>query len=77
MRKEKKVTDYYCFLIFGRSWCTFFSVVNMIQTVPYSFVYMCMPKITCTPHKAVAELGIFCMIFAFFSWVVVLNVELT
>ncbi len=36
---------------------------------------MPMPEFTCTPHKAVAEPGIFCVIFAFCSWLVVPNVE--
>ena len=45
--------------------------------LPYSFVYTCVLKLTRTPHKTLAEVGIFCVIFALCSQLVVPNAEIT
>ena len=58
-------------LTFGRpSLCTLVchhKKGTTVFSIPNSFVYTCMPEFICTPHKAVAELGIFCLILAFSS----------
>ena len=54
-----------------------YALSNELKVIPYSFVYTRMLEFTCTAHKAVAEFGIFCDIFAFSSQLIVPNVELT